>query len=219
MVLFKDKEVSVESFRHLADVVIFNQHLVNPTAKHPIEWEANVEEMDKMSWMTDFASIDILYILDREEDVRCRCMESRGQDFGGMWKSADIILVQLNDCLYPVKGINTRTKLKFACANTPEKIDEADDDKNTIQNVLFQAREQRRSLLQSRGVICEQCGFMDTQTALDLYKPTTNGVTRIEMIRFGALRPFEDVMQEFNNGKVLCLNCVALLNEDRDTNS
>lgn len=211
IILFKDKDVPAEVFAHLSDVVVFNQYVPVPgkPGEH-IEWEANQEELDRIAWTAQFSGKDFLYILDRPEDIRIRLQQSRGA-IGGAFKVADIVLVQIGNEIHCVKNSNgMRPVLKFACENVvPGKTED-----QIVVDTLRDAIDQRKSMLQSCGYICSDCGFSEAESALDLYQVFDSGaIARVKMIEFGALRDFNDVLRDVEHAQVLCLNCLSKRNE------
>ena len=209
MILFKEKDVPLEQIEHLADFVIFNQYVAVPGSNPPrfVEFEANEEEIKRLLWLSQFSQQDILYVLDRDIDNLNRLKESSGT-IGGVFRFADIILVQLNADIFCIKNMSGfRPRLKLAIRPT-EKIDEI----KVAQNILRQANIQRESLLQSYGMYCRDCDFSEAPSALCLYKFVTSGVARIPMVKFGQLRSFSDIQKDMEDGTILCLNCANIRN-------
>ncbi len=208
ILLFKDAELPPETFNHLADLVIFNQHVPVPNSNPPrfIIFEANVEEMERMRWLSEFSNSDILYILDRDYSNRQRLSESSG-GLGGAFKIADIVLVQLDNKIHCIKnsdGMRTSLRLAIQSIKTPS-------DEDVMNGVIEEAQIMRESLLHTFGMSCQDCEFMESPSALDLYIfHKDEPAMLIPMIRYGALREFNKVYADIEHGGVLCLNCANI---------
>ena len=210
IILFKDKSIDASQFEHLADITVHNQYVPAPNdLTKCIEFEANEDEMNRMSWFSVFSGRDILYILDRHEDVRERLVKSRNTSgVGGSLKLADIVLVQLGERIFCIKNKSgMKDVLRFACANTiPEELDHI----SNITEIRAEAKEMLRSLVRSKGAECEYCGYSEDVKSMDIYLNTgTEEVCDVSIIRYGALRDFDEVYEESQEGTVLCMNCAV----------
>jgi hypothetical protein len=194
LILLKDDRIPASEFSHLADIVVFNQwverpnSLIVPSFK---EFEANIEEMEKLSWFTRFAQKDVIYILDKHVYVRERMAglveHSTGDlsDLGGVYREADIVLVQVETSIYCIKNRNgNHPVLRFACEKSHTapadqvrssiKITQARDAAHKyMATVRRQAHEIRISLLESFGATCEKCGYDTSLAALNFYMDDT----------------------------------------------
>lgn len=222
LMLFKDKEISYEHFDHLADVVIFNQYSVAPgkDEKHVkvIEFDANTEEINRLRWFVQFSGLEVMYVLDRELEVRERLKDSGGQ-LGGDLKIFDIVLVQLGDKIHCIRNAGEgggKTSLRFALASNAICGVPTDDPGATVE-VIEQAKYMRESLIQQLGMVCENCGF-DQMPALDLYEKKyfyeESILAPIPMVQWGKLKNYaEQCHYVKEHGIILCRNCITVHNQ------
>jgi len=163
----------------------------------------------KLWWFCQFAEKDVLYILDRDREVRRSMTQSKASDFGGKWQHVDIILVQYDNKLYCVKekkGTLKGKTITLACDILPEWEASTEDSKPEEKSNIFQeAKMMRLSLIEQCGAECERCGYNNCSDGMDFYKD--NG-SRVKMIRFGKLRDYKEVMIDLEDCQLLCANCL-----------
>ena len=215
--LFKDAAVPDNQFEHLADVMIHNQYIrASQDKSKVIEFEANEEELKKLRWFADFSNQDILYIIDRDEEIRERFIaayKGGSNTFGGIYKWADIILIQFGNKIYPAKNIGgMRIIMRLACT----EIENGETDEQKIAGqLLVEAEEIRLELLQALGPVCSECEYMDSIHALDIYwdDSSSKKLVSMDIILFGNIRPFKELFEDARDRcRILCFNCVSRLN-------
>ena len=188
MLLFKDKGIDKREFEHLADVVIHNQYPesanVDPDKKHNV-WllhsginnlnvmifEANKEELEKLHWFVQFSELDILYLLDRPEDIRSQLVNEKktsGRTLSSSYSCIDIILVQFRDGIHCLrnsdpKGLHNRIQFHVITKEDTAVADRNQRFKNTTELEVIGMKE---SLLISFGGTCSECGFSEDIAAL-----------------------------------------------------
>ena len=221
ILLFKDRAIPDDAFEDFADIIVHNQYIsaIDTSPPHgEYLFEAEEMEWEKLKWFTYFSQLSVLYILDRSEDVRKKLTQSSGASLN--YRFADIVLVQYQNTVYTLKDRNTGNKqtMSFLLQDMKEETSEVPE-----ESVLESAAGMRKSFIYEYDGVCSECDYSDTLDALDFYVYprvypknasfcSTVPNKKIEYIRFGKLRDFNEVFEEIKKkGHLLCRNCAVKL--------